>query len=122
MKIWERTVLSMQKGIRKVYAGAAVFSERVEAEIAIVRLKIRMDDVRTRIDELHRDIGRTVVDLARKQALPPGTGQLLEQEEIASALVELEEREKEMEELVVEAKNERDAFREAEQHAEDAFS
>ncbi len=43
--IWEKAVLNMQKGSRKIAAAAAVFSERVKAELTIVRLRIRIDEV-----------------------------------------------------------------------------
>ncbi|HEX9019803.1 MAG TPA: hypothetical protein VF903_00930, partial [Nitrospirota bacterium] len=70
MTIWEKAVVNIQKGTQKVAAGAAMFSERVKAEVIIVRLKIRMDEVRDRINELYLVIGRTVVDLAKKNDMP----------------------------------------------------
>ena len=119
MTIWERTVLNMQKGTQKLSAAAAVFSERVKAEIDIVRLRIRMDEARSRIDELHRTIGKTVADLAKSGMMPKATDRLLETEELVSALSELSEREKEIEELKSGIRNEQDAFKQAKKQAED---
>jgi hypothetical protein len=119
MTIWEKTVLNMQKGAHKISATAAVFSERIKAEIAIARLRIRMNEVQALIDEQHRDIGRLIVDLAQRNELPKTTEQLLAIDDIASAMNELEERVKELGELNAEVKNEQDAFKPVTKQAED---
>lgn len=70
MNIWERVVLNMQKGAKNVAATAATFSERVRVEVAIVRLRLRIDEVTSRIAELHRTVGRKLVDLQKKMPCP----------------------------------------------------
>jgi regulator of extracellular matrix RemA (YlzA/DUF370 family) len=70
MTIWEKAVLNIQKGSGKIMSAAAVFSERVKAELAIIRLRIQLDQVRARMDALYGRIGRTIVGLKRKDALP----------------------------------------------------
>ena len=105
MNIWERVVLNMQKGAKNVAATAATFSERVRFEVAIVRLRLRIDEVTSRIAELHRTVGRKLVDLQKKNALPKTTDQLLKDEDIVAAIVELADREQEIEELNKEIKN-----------------
>ncbi len=114
MAIWERAVVNMEKGARKLGAIAAIFAERVKAEIAIVRLRIRLDEVRSRIDELHRIIGRRVADLARKAAIPKEGQQLLKDEEIATALAEIEARKRDLDDLHEQIESEQSAFAPAE--------
>jgi molecular chaperone GrpE (heat shock protein) len=99
MTIWEKAVLNIEKGFRKITAAAATFSERVKAELDLIRLRIRIDEVQDRIDALHRIIGRKIVDLKKQEALPKTTEQLLKVDEIVIALTELADREQEIEEL-----------------------
>ncbi|HEX9137558.1 MAG TPA: hypothetical protein VF905_11545, partial [Nitrospirota bacterium] len=81
------------------------------AEIAIVRLRIRLDEVQSRIDELHRIIGRRIVDLSSKAAIPKAGEQLIKDEDIAAAMAELEVRNKDLEELNADIKSEKSAFK-----------
>ena len=111
MTIWEKAVLNIQKGVLKISLVASTVSERVKAEIAIVRLRIRIEEIQAQIDELHRTIGLTIVDLIKSNEMPKSTEELLKHENIAVALNELAERKKEIEELNVEMKNEQDAFK-----------
>lgn len=99
MTIWEKTILNMQRGIKRISIVAVLFSERVEAEIAIVRLRIRTGEVQDRIDELYQGVGRRVVNLARGEALPEKSEQLVKDEEIAPVMHELTDRKQELEEL-----------------------
>lgn len=119
MTIWEKAVVNIQKGTQKVAAGAAMFSERVKAEVIIVRLKIRMDEVRDRINELYLVIGRTVVDLAKKNDMPAETEQLLKHDDIVSAMNEIASRERELEDLRSEIGQVRDAAKPQTKQAED---
>jgi uncharacterized membrane protein len=111
MAIWERVAVNLERGTRKLAAVAAVFAERVKAEIAIVRLRIRLDEVRSRIDELHRIIGRRVVDLASRAAIPKASEQLLKDEDIAAALAEIVARKKDLEDLNEQIESEQSAFK-----------
>ncbi|HEX9020850.1 MAG TPA: hypothetical protein VF903_06275, partial [Nitrospirota bacterium] len=95
------------------------FSERVKAEVIIVRLKIRMDEVRDRINELYLVIGRTVVDLAKKNDMPAETEQLLKHDDIVSAMNEIASRERELEDLRSEIGQVRDAAKPQTKQAED---
>jgi methyl-accepting chemotaxis protein len=99
MTIWEKAVLNMQRGGQRISVAAVLFAERVRAEIAIVRLRIRIGEVQARIDELHQSIGRTFVTLAMGDALPKTIEQLVQIEEIANAMHELTDRKQEVEEL-----------------------
>jgi hypothetical protein len=99
MNIWEKTVLNIEKGTKKVAAAAVTFAERVKAEVTIVRFRLRIDEVSSRIDELHQIIGRRLVDLQKTNDLPKSTEHLLKDEDIAAALVELADRDQEIKEL-----------------------
>ena len=111
MAIWEKVVVNLEMGAKKIAATASIFAERVKAELSIVRLRIRLDEVQSRIDELHRIIGRRVVDLSSRSAIPKAGEQLLKDEDIAAALAELEARKKDLEELNAEIKSEQSAFK-----------
>ena len=111
MTIWEQVVVNLEKGSKKIAATAATVAERVKAEITIVRLRLRLDEIRSHIDELYRVIGRRVVDLSSKAAIPKAGEDLLKDEGIAAALAELEARKKDLEDLNDEIKREQSAFK-----------
>ena len=111
MTIWEKAVLNMQRGVQRISMVASTFSERMKAEVAIVRLRIRIEEIQAQIDGLHRTIGLTIVDLIKSNEMPKSTEDLLKHENIAVSLIELAERKKELEDLNVEMKNEQDAFK-----------
>jgi len=119
MNIWEKVVLNMQKGSKIVAAAAATFAERVGAEVAIVRLRLRINEVSSRISELYRRIGCKLVDLQKKNDLPKTTDQLLKDEEIVAAIVELADREQEIDELNKEIKSIQTDIKTTIRHAED---
>ncbi len=122
MTIWEKAVLNMQKGSKKISAVAAVFSERVKAELAIIRLKIQIDQVRSRVDTLYGRIGRTIVEIKRKDALPKTTEQLFTEDDIIAAMTELADGEREIDELKNQIKNISNDFKTAEKQAEDTLA
>ena len=99
MTIWENAILNMQRGSRRISVAAVLFADRVKVEIEVVRLRIRIDEVQERINELYQTIGRKVVNLARGEALPQTTEQLLQEEEIAAVMSELVDRKQEIESL-----------------------
>ncbi len=99
MTIWEKAILNMQRGSKRISISAALFADRVRVEINIVRLRIRIDEVQEQIDAQYQAIGRKVVNLTRGDALPKTTEQLVQDEEIAAAMTELTDRKQEIEEL-----------------------
>lgn len=107
MTIWEKAILNMQRGGQRISVAAVLFADRVRAEIAIVRLRIRNNEVQGRIDELYQGIGRRVVNLTLGDAMPKMTEQLLHDEDIAAAMIELRDRKQELEDLNQELKNEK---------------
>lgn len=118
MTIWEKAVLNMQRGAQRLSAAAVIISERLKAEITIARLRIRLDEVKSQINEQYRIIGRRVVNLANGDALPKASEQLVKDEEIAAAMTEIEARKKEVEDLHNEIANEQAAFKPATKHEE----
>lgn len=119
MTIWEKTILNMQRGAQRISVAAELFAERVRAEIAIVRWRIRIDEVQARIDELYQGIGRKVVNLSRGEALPKSSEQLLRDEEIASAMNELTDRKQEIEGLNAMIRSEQSSFKTAPKRTEE---
>ena len=111
----------MQKGLQKINTFSAFFSERMKAEIAIVRLRIRIDEIQTQIDELYRTIGRRVVDLKNRGEIPKASEQLLRDEDIVSSMNELVEQKKEIEDLLNEIKIEQEARKPAPKQKEDSL-
>ncbi len=121
MNIWERAVLNVQKGSKKVTAAAAMFSDRMKAELAIIRLRLRIDEIQSRVDDLHRMIGRKVVELLNRETIPKTTEQLLKEEEIVSAMTELKDREQEIADLRASLKTIHDDVKTAEKQTEETL-
>jgi hypothetical protein len=113
MTIWEKAVFNMQRGVQRLSATAVIISERLKAEITIARLRIGLDEVKSQINAQYRTIGHRIVSLANGDALPKTSEQLVKDEEIAAAMIEIEARKKEMEDLLSEIANEQAAFKPA---------
>lgn len=120
MTIWEKILVNVEKGARKVSVGAAMFSDRVKVEFALARLRIRMNEVRSLIKEQEQIIGRKVVELKRKEELPRTIEQLMADEDIVAALAEIASREKDLEEIKDEIAREQAVMTEEEDSREDA--
>jgi hypothetical protein len=120
MTIWEKAVLNMQKGTQKVAAAAAVFSDRVKAEIEIARLRIRVDGINSLISEQHRVIGKRVVDLNNRLELPKTTEQLMKDDAIVMAFSEIQAREKDKVEIMMEIDHQSAPFKPGAKNGEDA--
>ncbi len=110
MIIFDKVLINLHKGYERLKDIAAVFSERAKAELNIVRMRIRIDGVQNNINELHRTIGRRVVDLRSKAELSKAEEQLLRDEEIVAAFAELVQRKKELEDLNAEIRREQADF------------
>ena len=120
MTIWEKAILNMQRGAQRISVAAVLFSERVRVEIAIVRLRIRINEVQARINELYQIIGRKLVNLATGDALPKTSEQLVQNEDISLAMHELVDRKQEIEELNDKIRSEQNLFKTAPKRKEDA--
>jgi hypothetical protein len=120
MNIWEKAVFNMQRGTKRISIAAVLCSERVRAEIAIVRLRIRTNEVQERIDELYQGVGRRVVNLTRGDALPKTSEQLVQDEEISTLMHELADRKQELDELNAMIKTEQSSSKTALKRTEGA--
>jgi hypothetical protein len=118
--IWEKAILNIQKGVQKTNAAAAVFSERMKVEISLARLRIRINEIQLQIDELHRVIGRKIVDLKNSGELPKTSEQLLKDEEIILAMNDLVQCKKDIEDLKEDMNNEQEALRPVKKQGEDS--
>ncbi len=112
MTIWEKVIVNLEKGAKRVNAGAALFSERVRVEIAIAKLRIRQGEVESLIREQEQIIGRKVVALLHQDELPRTTEQLIKDEAIVTALAEIVSRERDLEDIRNEIANEQAVFTE----------
>jgi hypothetical protein len=122
MTIWGKTILNIEKGSKKISVMAATFSEWVKTELVIIRLRIKIDETQTAIDQLHRQIGRKIMDLKKQEALPKATDLLFRDEEIVMAMAELTDREQEIEELRTELKIVRRDLKTAVRQTEETLS
>jgi hypothetical protein len=120
MNIWEKAVFNMQRGTKRISIAAVLCSERVRAEIAIVRLRIRTNEVQDRIDELYQGVGRRVVNLTRGDALPKTSEQLVQDEEISTLMHELADQKQELDELNAMIKTEQSSSKTALKRTEGA--
>ena len=121
MTIWEKAILNMQRGAQRISVAAVLFSERVRVEIAIVRLRIRINEVQARINELYQIIGRKLVNLRHRGThCQKRAEQLVQNEDISLAMHELVDRKQEIEELNDKIKSEQNLFKTAPKRKEDA--
>lgn len=90
MTLWEKTLVNVQKGHAKLMSFAATFSDRLRAEINIVRLKIQIDGVRDKVGEQQRFIGQKLLELKENDALPRTLDLFFKLDEIASAVEKIE--------------------------------
>jgi hypothetical protein len=119
MTIWEKVTINLEKASKKITTMSALLADRVKAEITIVRLRLRRDELQSLINEQYRAIGKRIVDLGKKDQLPRSTDQLMNEEEIAAAVAEIAARERELEELSQEIAREQDAFKTEQQGKEE---
>ena len=122
MTIWGKAVLNIEKGSKKISVMAATFTEWVKTELAIIRLRIRIDETQTAIDQLHCQIGRKIMDLKKQDVLPKATELLFRDEEIVTVMTELAHREQEIEELRTELKIVRRDLKTVVRQTEDTLS
>ena len=109
--LWEKVIANIQRASDKLIATAATFSERVRAELNIVRLRMRVDNVQEIFNEQYRIIGHAVVELNNSASLPKLSEHLLQEEKVAASLIEIIALEKELDRLSDEIENEAAVFR-----------
>ena len=90
MTVWEKTLVNLQKGHAKLMSFAATFSDRLRAEINIVRLRIQIDGVRDKVGEQQRFIGQKLLELKESDTLPRTVDLFLKLDAIASSVEKIE--------------------------------
>jgi hypothetical protein len=99
MNLWEKTLFNLNRGYDRVTAFAAALSERVKAEIDIIRLRMQLDEVRKTIEEEHRAIGRKLYEMRQADTLPETFDAFFRNDDIADSLEKIDLQEKAMENL-----------------------
>jgi hypothetical protein len=122
MSLWEKAILNVERGGKKAAATAAVFSERVKAELAIIRLKLRISDGEAAVGALHRKMGARLAELLNRNELPKTTEQLLKDDAVAELLAKLSKRTAELEALKSDLKDIKIDVETAQKETEDQLS
>ncbi len=113
MSLWEKTLINLNKGFDKLSLFGATFSERIKAEISIIRLRLRIDDVQDAIREEHRDIGRKLMELKDDNALPASFEAFFRNDEVAASLNRIAEQERALDNLFDDLEAEADLLKQA---------
>jgi len=111
MTLWEKTLVNLQKGYTKLMSFAATFSDRLRAEINIVRLKIQIDGVRGKIGEQQRFIGQRLLELKENDSLPRTVDLFFKLDEIVSAVEKIERYERDQEILLDDLQHEAEVLK-----------
>jgi len=100
MTLFDRVLINLHRGAERLKKCAALFSERLKFELSVIRMRIRIDDIRTRIKELHAQIGRKAADLSGAEAQSGSLESFFRAEEVHAALKEIAALNKELDEIV----------------------
>lgn len=118
MTVWEKTLINLQKGHARLLSFAAIFSERLRAEINIIRLRMQIDAVRGKINEQHRFIGQRLLSMKEGDTLPRTTELFFRNDEIAASLEKIERYHKDLEILLDDLQHEADVLKPSPRHEE----
>src|SRR5512139_1371543 len=113
MSFWEKTIGNVQKGHERLLSFAATFSDRLRAEINIVRLKIQIEGIKRQISDQHQIIGRKAIELKEDNNLPRTWELFFQLDDIAAAVENAERLEKEEEILLDDLQREADVLKQA---------
>lgn len=111
MTVWEKTLINLQKGHGKLMSFAANASERIKAEITIIRLRMQIDGLRETVGELHRSIGKKLLEMKDNEALPKSFDLFFTNAEIAAHLEKIDRAQKDLEILLDDLRRESDALK-----------
>ncbi|MHB8843432.1 MAG: hypothetical protein ACYC7L_01675 [Nitrospirota bacterium] len=120
MTVWEKTLINLQQGHARLLSFAAIFSERLRAEINIIRIRMQIDAVRGKLNEQHRFIGQRLLSMKENDALPRTTELLFQNDEIAASLEKIERYHKDLEILLDDLQHEADVLKPSPKHEETA--
>jgi len=96
MTLWEKTISNIEKGYERLTLFAALLSDRVKAEINIIRLRMQLDEVQDRIRDRQAFIGRRLLELRGRGAHIHSFDHFFQNDEIAAALEEISRLEKDV--------------------------
>jgi hypothetical protein len=113
MTVWEKTLINLQKGYAKLASFAATFSDRVKAEITIVRLRMQIDGIQAKVREQQQFIGQKLLEMKENDTLPRSFDLLFNNDEIASALEKIERYQKDREILLDDLQREAEVLKPA---------
>ncbi|MEK6743883.1 MAG: hypothetical protein AABZ15_09740 [Nitrospirota bacterium] len=111
MTVWEKTLINLQKGYGKLMSFTANASERIKAEITIVRLRMQIDALRGTIGDHHRSIGKKLLEMRDTDALPGSFALFFTNSEITAHLEKIERAQKDLEILLDDLRHESDALK-----------
>ena len=100
MTLFDTLLINLHRGFEKLSQGAAFFSDRIKLELAVVRARIKAQNMRDRIGELQALIGRRAAELRESDAPPKTFSAFLKDEEVAAAVEEIEKLDQEIDELM----------------------
>lgn len=108
MTLLDKVLINLHKGSEKLKRGAAIFSERIKFELGIVRMRIRINSIRERINELYGQIGRRAAALRDAQEIHAPFAEFLKSDDVAAALEEIEKLLKEIDEITADLAREQE--------------
>lgn len=111
MTVWEKTLINLQKGYGKLMSFAANASERIKAEITIVRLRMQIDTLRDTIGDHHRSIGRKLLEMKDTNSLPASFDLFFSSGEITVHLEKIDRAQKDLEIHLDDLRHESDALK-----------
>lgn len=111
MTVWERTLVNLQKGHGKLMSFAANASERIKAEVNIIRLRSQIDALRDTIGDHHRSIGRKLLEMKDSDALPKSFNLFFSNSDIPAHLEKIDLAQKDLEILLDDLRRESDALK-----------
>jgi hypothetical protein len=111
MTVWEKTLINLQKGYGKLMSFAANASDRIKAEITIIRLRIQIDALRDTIGDHHRSIGKKLLEQKDSDTLPRSFDLFFSSSEITAYLEKIDRAQKDLEILLDDLRHESDALK-----------
>jgi hypothetical protein len=111
MTVWEKTLINLQKGYGKLMFFAANASDRIKAEIIIIRLRMQIEALRNAIGDHHRSIGKKLLEMKDNDTLPKSFDLFFSSSEIITYLEKIDRAQKDLEILLDELRHESDALK-----------
>jgi hypothetical protein len=111
MTVWEKTLINLQKGYGKLMFFAANASDRIKAEITIVRLRMQIDALQDTIGDHHRSIGKKLLEMKDNEELPRSFELFFTSAEITAHLEKIDRAQRDLEILLDDLRHESDALK-----------